>query len=121
MHTGCSASVGSRLAAFRGESTTMKFTILSHAGLLVEHAGTRLVCDPWLLGSCYWRSWWNFPEPDPELIAELRADYIYLTHLHWDHFHGPSLRRLFHPATRVLIPRCSPGAWSRICAISGSI
>jgi UDP-MurNAc hydroxylase len=83
----------------------MKFTILSHAGLLVEHAGTRLVCDPWLLGSCYWRSWWNFPEPDPALIADLRADYIYLTHLHWDHFHGPSLRRLFGPATRVLVPR----------------
>jgi UDP-MurNAc hydroxylase len=83
----------------------MKFTILSHAGLLVEHAGTRLVCDPWLFGSCYWRSWWNFPEPDPALIAGLRADYIYLTHLHWDHFHGPSLRRLFAPATRVLIPK----------------
>lgn len=83
----------------------MKFTILSHAGLLVEHAGTRLVCDPWLLGSCYWRSWWNFPEPDPALIADLRADYIYLTHLHWDHFHGPSLRRLFRPGTRVLVPK----------------
>jgi UDP-MurNAc hydroxylase len=83
----------------------MKFTILSHAGLLVEHAGKRLVCDPWLLGSCYWRSWWNFPEPDPELIADLRADYIYLTHLHWDHFHGPSLKRLFSPATRVLVPK----------------
>ncbi len=83
----------------------MKFTILSHAGLLVEHEGTRVVCDPWLLGSCYWRSWWNFPEPDPELIADLRPDFIYLTHLHWDHFHGPSLRRLFDPATRVLVPK----------------
>jgi UDP-MurNAc hydroxylase len=83
----------------------MKFTILSHAGLLVEHAGVRIVCDPWLLGSCYWRSWWNFPEPDPQLIADLRADFVYLTHLHWDHFHGPSLQRLFSPATRVLVPK----------------
>jgi UDP-MurNAc hydroxylase len=83
----------------------MQFTILSHAGLLVEHCGVRLVCDPWLLGSCYWRSWWNFPEPDPELIADLHPDFIYLTHLHWDHFHGPSLRRLFDPATRVLVPK----------------
>ncbi|MDE2451211.1 MAG: MBL fold metallo-hydrolase [Gammaproteobacteria bacterium] len=83
----------------------MKFTILSHAGLLVEHAGVRVVCDPWLLGSCYWRSWWNFPEPDPELIADLRADVIYLTHLHWDHFHGPSLKRLFRPDTCVLVPK----------------
>ena len=83
----------------------MKFTILSHAGLLVEHAGVRVVCDPWLVGSCYWRSWWNFPEPDPGLIADLRADFVYLTHLHWDHFHGPSLRRLFSPATRILVPK----------------
>lgn len=83
----------------------MKFTILSHAGLLVEHAGVRVVCDPWLIGSCYWRSWWNFPEPDPELIAGVRADFVYLTHLHWDHFHGPSLQRLFGRATRVLVPR----------------
>lgn len=83
----------------------MKFTILSHAGLLVEHAGVRVVCDPWLLGSCYWRSWWNFPEPDPELTADLRADFVYLTHLHWDHFHGPSLRRLFSPKTRMLVPK----------------
>lgn len=83
----------------------MKFTILSHAGLLVEHAGVRVVCDPWLIGSCYWRSWWNFPEPDPALIGDLRADFVYLTHLHWDHFHGPSLRRLFSPQTRVLVPK----------------
>jgi UDP-MurNAc hydroxylase len=83
----------------------MKFTILSHAGLLVEHAGVRVVCDPWLLGSCYWRSWWNFPEPDPELTADLRADFIYLTHLHWDHFHGPSLKRLFKRKTCVLVPK----------------
>lgn len=83
----------------------MKFTILSHAGLLVEHAGVRVVCDPWLLGSCYWRSWWNFPEPDAELTADLRADFVYLTHLHWDHFHGPSLRRLFSPKTRILVPK----------------
>ena len=85
----------------------MQFTILSHAGLLVEHAGTRIVSDPWLRGSCYWRSWWNYPEPPAELVDNLRTDYIYLTHLHWDHFHGPSLRRLLesNPKVRVLVPK----------------
>lgn len=82
----------------------MKFTILSHAGLLVEHAGSQLICDPWLFGSCYWRSWWNLPEPDPALIAGLKPDYVYLTHLHWDHFHGPSLRR-FDRNTAMLVPK----------------
>lgn len=83
----------------------MKFTILSHAGLEVEHNGVRIVCDPWLIGSCYWRSWWNFPEPPAELIENLRPDYIYLTHLHWDHFHGASLKKLFSPETRILVPK----------------
>lgn len=83
----------------------MKFTILSHAGVCVEHAGVRVVCDPWLIGSCYWRSWWNFPEPPPELVRDLAPDFIYLTHLHWDHFHGPSLQRLFSRDTRILVPK----------------
>lgn len=84
---------------------SMKFTILSHAGLAIEHAGIQVVCDPWLIGSCYWRSWWNFPEPDPDLVRNLAPDYIYLTHLHWDHFHGPSLKKLFRRDTRVIVPK----------------
>jgi UDP-MurNAc hydroxylase len=83
----------------------MRFTILSHAGLAVDHKGVRLVCDPWLIGSCYWRSWWNFPEPAPELIENLAPQFIYLTHLHWDHFHGPSLKKLFDPSTKVIVPK----------------
>jgi UDP-MurNAc hydroxylase len=82
----------------------MNFTILSHAGLCVEHHGVRIVSDPWLIGSCYWRSWWNFPEPPPSLIENLNPDYIYLTHLHWDHFHGASLKKLFSPNVRILVP-----------------
>ena len=82
----------------------MKFTILSHAGLLVESSGTRLVVDPWLVGSCYWRSWWNYPAV-PEFAKNIEeVDYIYLTHMHWDHFHGPSLDRLPKSAT-ILIPK----------------
>ena len=86
-------------------SIDVKFTILSHAGLVVEHDGVRVVCDPWLIGSCYWRSWWNFPEPDPEMVRGLAPQFIYLTHLHWDHFHGPSLKKLFDPKTTILIPK----------------
>ena len=82
----------------------MKFTILSHAGLLVESCGSSVLIDPWLVGSCYWRSWFNFPEPDRELIDGLAPSWIYLTHLHWDHFHGPSLRR-FPRHTPILVPR----------------
>jgi UDP-MurNAc hydroxylase len=82
----------------------MKFTILSHAGMLIEDKGHSLLVDPWLIGSCYWRSWWNFPEIDRAFLDTIKPDYIYLTHLHWDHFHAPSLR-LFDRDVKYLVPK----------------
>lgn len=82
----------------------MRFTVISHACLYIQHRDTSLLVDPWLLGSCYWRSWWNLPEPDRALIDSLEPSSIYLSHLHWDHFHAPSLR-LFDRETQMLIPK----------------
>lgn len=82
----------------------MKFKILSHAGMMVEDKGKTLLFDPWLIGSCYWRSWWNFPEIDRAEIKDIKPDYIYLTHLHWDHFHAPSMR-LFDRDVKYLVPK----------------
>jgi len=82
----------------------MRFQVLSHAGLLIADQNKTLVCDPWIVGSTYWRSWWNYPPVSPELLASIRPDFIYLTHIHWDHFHGPSLRR-FDRSTPVLVPK----------------
>ncbi len=81
----------------------MKLTIVSHAGLLVEHGGQQLVCDPWIVGSCYWRSWWNYPPAKAEALARLDPDWVYLSHIHWDHFHGPSLKR-FRRNAQILVP-----------------
>ena len=81
----------------------MYFQTLSHAGLRVSAAGKELVCDPWLVGSTYWRSWWNYPPVPASLVDSLKPDFIYLTHLHWDHFQADSLRR-FAPDTQVLVP-----------------
>jgi UDP-MurNAc hydroxylase len=82
----------------------MKFQVLSHAGLLVSAQNKTLVCDPWIIGSTYWRSWWNYPPVSPELIASVKPDFIYLTHVHWDHFHGPSLKK-FDRNTPVIVPK----------------
>ncbi len=81
----------------------MEFEILSHAGLRIEHGSTTLIVDPWLIGSAYWRSWWNYPPVDHQRARALRADYVYISHIHWDHFHGPSLRALGKDV-QVLIP-----------------
>ncbi len=82
----------------------MKFTIIGHACLFIETGAETILADPWLFGSCYWRSWWHFP-PNTALRPEfLEPDYLYLSHHHFDHFHYPSLRRIAKTA-KVLIPR----------------
>jgi UDP-MurNAc hydroxylase len=82
----------------------MKFTIIGHACPFIETGSETISVDPWLFGSCYWRLWWHIP-PNMELRPEfLTADYVYLSHHHFDHFHYPSLRRIVKTA-RVLVPR----------------
>ncbi|HEY5322839.1 MAG TPA: MBL fold metallo-hydrolase, partial [Caldimonas sp.] len=81
----------------------MEFRILSHAAMWVRSGGTSVVIDPWLVGSCYWRSWWNFPRAVFDEREMAAVDAVILSHLHWDHWHGPSLRKLFAGKT-VLIP-----------------
>ncbi|KGG14117.1 Zn-dependent hydrolase [Prochlorococcus sp. SS52] len=73
--------------------------------MYVEYLNTRLLIDPWLIGSCYWKSWWNYPEPSQELIDSIEPTHIYITHLHWDHYHGPSLRRFQKFKPKILLPR----------------
>jgi UDP-MurNAc hydroxylase len=82
----------------------MRLTVLGHSALYVETGGPTLLVDPWLGGSCYWRSWWHFPPFPPPAPAVLAPDYLYLSHHHFDHFHYPTLRRLDR-RTHVLVPK----------------
>ncbi|HEV2188585.1 MAG TPA: hypothetical protein VGR70_15350 [Stellaceae bacterium] len=70
---------------------------LGHASIALYRDGDAplLLTDPWLIGSVYWRSWWlqNYPA-EAELDWLARAENIYVTHEHPDHFHTPSIRRL---------------------------
>lgn len=89
-------------------------TVLGHACLAIEarwgpgaSAGPtetfRIVVDPWLLGSCYWRSWWHFPDA-PVVADEWWApDVVIPSHHHADHLHYPTVRR-FDRSARVVVP-----------------
>ena len=83
----------------------MRFTVVSHACLFVEHNDVRLLIDPWIFRSCYWRSWWNYPEISQNIINSIQPTHIYLTHMHWDHDNGPSLRRLEKYKPQILLPK----------------
>jgi UDP-MurNAc hydroxylase len=82
----------------------MRFTVIGHACLYIETGFERILVDPWLSGSCYWRSWWHFPPNTPILQEFLEPDYVFISHHHFDHFHYPSLRRI-SKSVSVLVPR----------------
>lgn len=82
----------------------MRVTVIGHSCLRVETRVGTILVDPWLSGSCYWRSWWHFPPSAEADDLTLSPDYVYLTHHHFDHFHFPSMRRLDRGA-QMLIPR----------------
>ena len=86
----------------------MRITSIGHAGMLVETAAGRIVCDPWFTPA-YFASWFPFPdnsafgsEADPAGIRD--AEYLFVSHLHHDHFDPHWLAANMSKDTTVLLP-----------------
>ena len=78
-----------------------RLTWLGHSTVVVELDGTRIVTDP-LLTRRVAHLWRSRPAPD----FDGHADVVAVSHLHWDHLHMPSLRRLAR-GTVLVVPRGS--------------
>ncbi len=81
----------------------MRVTGLGHASLLIQTRHGSVLCDPWV-NPAYFGSWFPFPdnsELDWDRIGQV--DYLYVSHLHRDHFDPATLRRVSRGAT-VLLP-----------------
>jgi hypothetical protein len=81
----------------------MEFRIVSHACLEIKASGKRLVIDPWLNEPAYWSAWWHAPPPifGDDIFG---ADYVYITHWHFDHFDPKTLRK-FGKTTTAIVPK----------------
>lgn len=79
----------------------MKLLYVGHACFLVEMGGSRILMDPWILGSTYFHAWWHVPPAavTPEQLGAI--DLIMVSHVHDDHFHLPTLKRL--PKTAIVV------------------
>ena len=72
----------------------MNITYLQNAGIIIENAGERILCDPWLIDGCYYGAWHHYPkfEFNPKEFENI--NYIYLSHIHPDHFDVKTLSQL---------------------------
>ncbi len=82
----------------------MRVTFLGQAGLFIETRAGSILCDPWF-NPAYFGSWFPFPANDgidPALLAN--PTYLYISHLHHDHFDPAWLRRHVNKDATVLLP-----------------
>src|SRR5580765_8357973 len=91
----------------------MRLTFLGHAGCFVQTAHGSVLCDPWF-DPAYFGSWFPFPRNDGLDPAAFSAtDYLYVSHLHRDHFDPEWLGRHVHMSARVLLPEFGVGLLER--------
>jgi len=82
----------------------MRITGLGHAGMFIETAGGSIICDP-VIGPSFYGSWFPFPDNrglDWERFG--KADFLYISHRHRDHFDQRLLQRYVPKDIRVLLP-----------------
>jgi UDP-MurNAc hydroxylase len=82
----------------------MRITGLGHASVLIETAHGSVLTDPWV-NPAYFGSWFPFPDNsqlDWDTIG--RPDYLFVSHLHRDHFDPEHLRKNISKRTTVLLP-----------------
>jgi UDP-MurNAc hydroxylase len=85
----------------------MRATSLGHAGILIDTVDGSIVCDPWFLPA-FRTSWFVFPRNDqlPNALIDRieHADYLYISHLHADHFDETWLADHIDRSITVLLP-----------------
>ncbi|MCV7355504.1 MBL fold metallo-hydrolase [Mycolicibacterium fluoranthenivorans] len=82
----------------------MQVTNVGHAGFRLDTAAGSILCDPWV-NPAYFASWFPFPDNsalDWDALGD--CDYLYVSHLHKDHFDPVNLRDHVNKDAVVLLP-----------------
>jgi UDP-MurNAc hydroxylase len=72
----------------------MKLTYLKSASVVIEHNGIKILCDPWLVDGEYYGSWYHYPPVNFKIQNYDDVDYIYISHIHLDHFSPKTLKQM---------------------------
>jgi len=82
----------------------VRITGTGHASMRIDTAAGSILCDPWV-NPAYFASWFPFPDNSQLDWAGLgQTDYLYVSHLHRDHFDAEHLTRYVSKKATVLLP-----------------
>lgn len=81
----------------------MKIKHFCNSFISVKCGNTTIVCDPWV-GKADGIAWYSYPynENGHELVKRENPDYIYISHLHSDHY-DPKILRLLDKNIPIII------------------
>ena len=69
----------------------MKITYLSSSTLILENNNYKILMDPWFVDGEYYGSWCHYPKLNVDLDLINSCNFIYISHIHPDHFSRKSL------------------------------
>jgi len=72
----------------------LKVTYLQNAAVTIENSGEKILCDPWLIPGCYYGAWHHYPKFNFIGKEFDDIDYIYISHIHPDHFDIKTMEKL---------------------------
>lgn len=82
----------------------MQVTSVGHAGFHIQTEAGSILCDPWV-NPAYFASWFPFPDNTGlDWDALGNVDYLYVSHLHKDHFDPETLTKHVNKDATVLLP-----------------
>ena len=82
----------------------MKLTYIKSSTVLIKSENIRVLCDPWLFDGEYYGAWYHYPPLEVDENYYEAVDYIYVSHIHPDHFSRKSFAFL-NKSIPVLIHR----------------
>ena len=85
----------------------MKATYITHACILLDLDGLKILTDPWLVGPCWGGDLWHFPTHKYSPKNLPKPDIIFFSHGHEDHYHEETLKNFPKDwfKTLVVVPK----------------
>jgi len=83
----------------------MRVRYIYSACIVIETSDIRVCCDPWFTDGIYEGSWYQYPKVEDPLAAIGKIDFVYISHIHPDHYDPIWLRKLLdrNPDCEVII------------------
>lgn len=82
----------------------MRIEFIAQAGVKIHTAHGSILCDPWF-NPAYYAGWFPYPRNDTlDHVALGSTDYLYISHLHRDHFDPAWLAAYCNKDAVVILP-----------------